>query len=69
MELSGKLQSLSMNGVPLEDYMFHAKMLVDHLVATRERIPKREMVQYTLNGLGLKYLTFVTTFNMTQVRP
>lgn len=32
-------------------------------------IPKCEMILYILNGLGPRYLTFVTTFNMTQVKP
>lgn len=34
-----------------------------------EIIPKHEMVIYILNGLGPRYITFVTMFNITQGRP
>lgn len=45
------------------------KTLTDHIATTSEVILECEMVLYVFNGLGHRYLTFVTTFNMTQVKP
>lgn len=53
----------------MADYLLKAKTISNHLVAFGEIIPLRELVLYILNGLGLKYFSFVTTFNMTQLTP
>lgn len=50
------------------DYILRAKTLANHLDAVDEVILECEMVLYILNGLGPQYLTFVTTFNMIQVK-
>lgn len=49
--------------------MLRAKTIVDYLDAFGRFIYECEMVLCILNGLGPMYLTFVTTFNMVQVRP
>lgn len=43
--------------------------IFDYLVATSELVLEIGLVLYILNFLGPKYLTFITTFNMTQLRP
>lgn len=68
MELSGILQSLSKNDLSVANSMLFAKTLSDHLATIGDFILQREIVLYILNGLGSRYLTFVTTFNMTQVK-
>lgn len=65
MELSGILQSLSKNDLSVANSMLFAKTLSDHLATIGDFILQREIVLYILNGLGSRYLTFVTTFNMT----
>lgn len=65
MKLHGRLQSLAKNGMSISDYMLKVKTFIDNLAATGEIIPEHEVVLYILNSLGLRYVNFVTTFNMT----
>lgn len=69
MKLSWKLQTLAKNGLSISNYMLRAKTLVDRLVAVGKVILECEMIVYVLNELGPRFLTFFTTFNMTQVKP
>lgn len=45
------------------------KTLYDHLLTLGKIIYEKVLVLYVLNGNGPRYLTFVTSFNMTQNRP
>lgn len=65
MELRGRLQSLSKKSLSVSEYLLRPKSIVDHLASTGEIIPELELVLYILNGLGPRYLTFVTSINMT----
>lgn len=58
-----------MDCLSVVEYMLHAKTLSDHLTAASEVIFEHEMVLYILYEVGPRYLTFVTTFNMTQIKP
>lgn len=69
MKLGDKLQSLLKNGLSILDYMLRVKIMSDHLVVVGEFISKREMVLHILNYLGPRYLTFITIFNMSQIKP
>lgn len=69
MELCERLQSLSINDLSISEYLLKAKTIIDHLATIGEVVPERDLMIYIFNGLGSRYFTFVTTFNMTQISP
>lgn len=50
-------------------YMLKSKTLLDHLASIGDIVLERELILYILNGLSPKYISFKTTFNVTQFRP
>lgn len=65
IELRRKLQSLSKNNLSIGEYLLRTKTILNHLASTGEVILERELVLYILNGLDPRYLSFVTSFNLT----
>lgn len=69
MELHVQLQALIKYGLSISAYLMHVKTISDHLATSDKIIHEKDVVLYVFNGLGPRYLTFVTSFNMTQTRP
>lgn len=67
-EFCGQLQVLKKDGLLVSVYLLKAKTLSDHLVASSDIIFQKELVLFILNGLGPRYLTFMTDINMNQTK-
>lgn len=69
MKLRSRWKTLNKNVYLVTNYLLYAKIISNHLVYVSKVVSNKELVLYILNGLRLRYFSFVTTFNITHLRP
>lgn len=69
MKLRSRWKTLNKNVYLVTNYLLYAKIISNHLVSASKVVSNKELVLYILNGLRLRYFSFVTTFNITHLRP